>query len=357
MSLGREDAQAGRRLTGAEAAERAIERRREIIDTAIAEEVSVARPERLYETCRYLLDAGGKRLRPTMLLLVAESLTGTGPETADYRAMPAAEGGAVDVVRAAAGVEVLHTFTLIHDDIMDDDGLRRGVPAVHEAYDSSRAILAGDTLHAKAFELLAGTGAPAEQSTRAVSELSRTCLRLCEGQSLDLAFEEREPAGTGEYLEMVAGKTATLYAAAASLPAILLGYREAVDPLARYGRDVGRAFQIQDDLLDLTTPSDQLGKQRGSDLVEGKETLITVHARAHGVDVDGLVEADSAETLEEPAVDAAVAELEAAGSLDYARQSARDLIADGKARLEGLPDNEPRERLAAIADYLLEREY
>jgi geranylgeranyl diphosphate synthase type I len=356
MSSGREDTQPNRGSTGARAVERAIERRREIIDEAIAEEVPITRPERLYETCRYLLDAGGKRLRPTILLLVAESLTGAGSGTADYRAMPA-DGGTVDVVRAAASVEVLHTFTLIHDDIMDDDDLRRGVPAVQEAYDSPRAILAGDALHAKAFELLSDTGAPAEQSTRAVAELSNTCLRICEGQSLDLAFEEREPAGTGEYLEMVTNKTAALYAAAASLPAILLGYETAVDPLARYGRDVGQAFQIRDDLLDLTTPSDQLGKQRGSDLVEDKRTLITVHARAQEVDMDGLVEADSAAELDEDAIDAAVAELEAAGSLDYARRTARDLIADGQSRLGVLPDNDARARLEAIADYLLEREY
>jgi geranylgeranyl diphosphate synthase type I len=156
---------------------------------------------------------------------------------------------------------------------------------------------------------------------------------------------------------MVELKTAVLYAAAASIPAALLGADDAVDPLYGYGLDVGRAFQIQDDLLDLTTPSEQLGKQRGSDLVEGKSTIVTLHAREQGVDVDGLVEADSVETVTETEIDAAVERLEAAGSIEYARRTAREFIASGKERLRTLPDNEPRELLSGIADFLVEREY
>jgi len=337
--------------------EAAIARRRELVNDAIETDLPLAEPERLYEASRYLLEAGGKRLRPTILLLAAESLADVAPGAVDYRAFPDVAEEPVDVMTAAVSIEIIQSFTLIHDDIMDDDEMRRGVPAVHERYDLSTAILAGDTLYSKAFERMLETGAPAERSVRALSELATTCTQICEGQSLDIAFEEYGAVAPDEYLEMVKLKTAVLYAAAASVPAILLGHDDVVDALYGYGLDVGRAFQIQDDLLDLTTPSETLGKQRGSDLVENKQTLITVHAREQGVDVDGLVDADSEAALSEADVEAAVAELEAAGSIEYARETAHDLVRSGKANLRELPDNEARALLADIADYLIEREY
>ncbi|QLH79263.1 polyprenyl synthetase family protein [Halosimplex rubrum] len=341
------------------AVERAIVARRERVNQAVPEELPVDEPERLYEAARYLLDAGGKRLRPTVVLLVAESLADVDadPETADYRSFPA-EGGSVDVLKAAVSVEVIQSFTLIHDDIMDDDDLRRGVPSVHREYDLSTAILAGDTLYSKAFQYLVETGAAPERTNAALMELATTCTQICEGQSLDIDFESRDAVATDEYLEMVELKTAVLYAASAAIPAMLVGADdEAVDSLHGYGLDVGRAFQIQDDLLDLTTPSEKLGKQRGSDLVEGKQTLITLHAREQGVDVDDLVETDSVEAVDEAEIEAAVDRLREAGSIRYARETARDLIASGKDNLRVLPDNEARARLEDIADYLIEREY
>jgi geranylgeranyl diphosphate synthase type I len=341
----------------AAAVEDAIEQRRQRVNAAVPEELPIVHPERLYEASRYLLDAGGKRLRPTMLLLVAESLADVDGASADYRSFPALDGGDVDIMTAAVGIEVIQSFTLIHDDIMDDDPLRRGVPSVHEEYDLATGILAGDTLYSKAFERMLESGAKSDRSVRALSELATTCTKICEGQSLDIEFESREEVTPEEYLEMVELKTAVLYAASASIPAILLGADEAVDPLYEYGRDVGRAFQIQDDLLDLTTPSEKLGKQRGSDLVEGKQTIITLHARQQGVDVDSLVEADSEEAVTEAEIEAAVAELEAAGSIEYAREMAHDFITSGKDHLEVLPENEACETLAGIADYLVEREY
>jgi geranylgeranyl diphosphate synthase type I len=340
------------------AVERAITQRRERVNDAIPEELPVVRPERLYEASRYLLDAGGKRLRPTVLLLVAEAIADieADPASIDYRSFPT-DGDDIDVMKAAVSVETIQSFTLIHDDIMDDDDLRRGVPAVHQEYGISTAILAGDTLYSKAFEQMVQTGAEPERSVRSLSELATTCTKICEGQSLDIDFESRDAVATDEYLEMVELKTAVLYAASAAIPAILVGADDAVDALYGYGLDIGRAFQIQDDLLDLTTPSEQLGKQRGSDLVEGKQTLVTLHARQQGVDVDDLVETDSVEAVDEAEIDAAVERLREVGSIDYARETARDLIASGKENLEVLPDNEPCARLEEIADYLIEREY
>ncbi len=334
----------------------AIEWRRGQVNEAIPENLPVVEPTKLYEASRYLLDAGGKRLRPTILLLAAESLADVSPRSQPYRNFPTA-GDNLDMMSAAVSIEIIQSFTLIHDDIMDDDAMRRGVPAVHEAYDLSTAILAGDTLYAKAFENMLETGATGDRSVRALSELATTCTQICEGQSLDIEFESYDAVTTDEYLEMVELKTAVLYAAAASIPAILMGQEDKIDALYQYGLNIGRGFQIQDDLLDLTTPSEKLGKQRGSDLVEGKRTIITVHARQQGVDVDGLVPEDDVEAVEEETIEAAVAELEAAGSIDFARETAEGLIQDGKDNLDVLPDNEARNLLEGIADFLIEREY
>ncbi|MFB6111353.1 MAG: geranylfarnesyl diphosphate synthase [Halobacteriaceae archaeon] len=334
----------------------AVGERRKLINEAIDEELPMAEPEMLYEASRSLLEAGGKRLRPAMLLLVAEALADVEPLSTEYRQFPALDGRTVDVMAAAVSIEVIHSFTLIHDDIMDDDAMRRGVPAVHRAYDEETAILAGDTLYSKAFEIMLRTDAPPERALRAMDLLATTCTHICEGQALDVAFESRTNVLPDEYIEMVELKTAVLYAAAAAVPAVIVGADdEVVDALYQYGLCVGRAFQIQDDVLDLTVPSEQLGKQRGSDLIEGKQTIITLHAREQGVDVDGLLPDADPETITEADIDAAVAKLKAAGSLDYASETAADFIATGKEHLTVLPDNEARELLSQLADYLIER--
>ncbi|MFC4549138.1 MULTISPECIES: geranylfarnesyl diphosphate synthase [Halorussus] len=334
----------------------AVEQRRELVNDAIEDDLPVVEPERLYEAARYILDAGGKRLRPTVLLLVAEALAEEEFDSADYREFPDLSGNAVDVMAAAVSIEVIQSFTLIHDDIMDDDDLRRGVPAVHRAYDTETAILAGDTLYSKAFEIMVETEAPADRVVEAMDVLATTCTNICEGQALDVAFEEREGVLPDEYLEMIEHKTAVLYGASATIPAILLGADdETVEQLYQYGIDVGRAFQIQDDVLDLTVPSEQLGKQRGSDLVENKQTIITLHAREQGVDVDSLVETDDVDAVTEAEIEEALEALEAAGSIDYAKEKAQELVTRGKDRLTVLPDNQARDLLEGIADYLVER--
>jgi geranylgeranyl diphosphate synthase type I len=336
----------------------AVRHRRDLVNAAIDEDLPMADPERLYRATRYLLEAGGKRLRPTVVLLAAEALADVEPRSTDYRSFPTLDGGVADVMKAAVGIEVIQSFTLIHDDIMDDDDLRRGVPAVHKEYDLSTAILAGDTLYSKAFEFMTGTGAAPENGLEATRLLATTCTHICEGQALDIDFETRGDVLVDDYLSMVEHKTAVLYGAAAATPAVLMGAdEETVDALYQFGIESGVAFQIHDDVLDLTVPSDELGKRRGSDLVEDKQTLITVHAREHGVDVDGLVDATRVENVTEAEIDDAVGELEAAGSIEYARSTAAELAADSKARLDVLPDNEARSLLADIADYLVTRGY
>jgi geranylgeranyl diphosphate synthase type I len=336
----------------------AVDSRRSLVDAALQEELPLAEPERLYEAARSIIVAGGKRLRPTMVLLVAEALADVEPLSEEYRSFPALSGPPVDVMAAAVSIEIVHSFTLIHDDIMDDDEMRRGVPAVHEAYDDATAILAGDTLYSKGFETLLKTGAEPARNMAAIQMLAETCTRICEGQSMDVGFEGRSDVLQDEYTDMIERKTAVLYAAAAAVPAMVLGADDdTAEALYEYGRSVGQAFQIQDDVLDLTASSETLGKQRGSDLVEGKRTLITLHARDQGVDVDGLLATEDPDAVTEDEIEAAVAELNRAGSIDFARERAQELVTLGKDHLEVLPDNEAHDTLAALADYLVERGY
>ena len=329
----------------------ALAERRERVNAAVDEDLPPAEPERLYAASRHLIEAGGKRLRPALVLLVAEAL-GDGP--GDYRAFPDLDGDAVDVMTAAVGVELIHTFTLAHDDIMDDDDMRRGERAVHREYDLSTAILAGDTLFAKGFELLTNTGAAPERQLAAIRRLAETCTRICEGQELDVEFEFAAEVLPEEYMRMVELKTAVLYGAAAAIPAVLLGADdETVEALYQYGVESGTAFQIHDDVLDLTVPSEDLGKRRGSDLLEGKRTIITLHARQHGIAVDDLLDEDPTEAE----IDAAVDALRETGSIEFARERAEALTASSKERLDVLPAGEARDLLADLADYLIHRGY
>jgi geranylgeranyl diphosphate synthase type I len=316
-----------------------LRRRAEIISEAIDELLPVVHPKGLYEAGRHLVDAGGKRLRPSMLLLAAEAMGG-GPKT---------------VVPAAVSIELVHNFTLIHDDIMDNAETRRGRPAVHIKWDEAGAILAGDTLYSKAFEILTAVETPKpEDMVASVTMLARTCTAICEGQWLDMEFERRDEVTESEYLEMIEKKTGVLYGAAAWMGARLSGAPEKqAEGLERFGRLVGMAFQIQDDVLDLTAPAEVLGKPRGGDLAEGKKTLIMIHAMASGtkIEIFGKRNATGQE------VEAALETLRASGSIAYARKKAVSLVNEGKEALAILPNSDAKTLLLELADYMISRNY
>jgi geranylgeranyl diphosphate synthase type I len=312
--------------------------RAEMISGAIEDLLPVVHPRELYSAGRHLVDAGGKRLRPCMLLLAAEAVGGD-PK---------------GVVPAAVSIELVHNFTLIHDDIMDNASTRRGRPAVHVKWDEAGAILAGDTLYSKAFEILTEAEAGPEDMVASVKMLARTCAAICEGQWLDMEFERREEVTEAEYLEMVEKKTAVLYGAAAWIGSRLVGGSdEEVEGLERFGRLVGMAFQIQDDVLDLTAPAEILGKPRGGDLAEGKKTLIMIDAISKGVDIP-IFAKKNASTEE---IEAALAILRASGSIDYARKRAVRLVEEGKDALGVLADSEAKSLLMKLSDYMISRSY
>jgi len=282
----------------------------------------------------HLLTAGGKRLRPAMLFLAAESVK---------------KGSSFELMPAALAIELTHSFTLIHDDIMDEDTERRGVPTVHTLWDEPTAILAGDVLYAQAFEFLCRTPVTDSARVRAVSLLAHTCAEICEGQHRDMAFEKQEEVSEVEYLEMVRKKTGSLYAAAASMGAILAGAKPVqADALYQYGLTTGIAFQIQDDLIDLTVPSSVSGKDRGSDLREGKKTLIAIRAREGGIELPRG-------RLSEGDVEEAVRRLEEAGVISGVRETAARILGTGKACLGVIPESGEKDLLISLGDHFLAR--
>ncbi|MEM6784200.1 MAG: polyprenyl synthetase family protein [Bacteroidota bacterium] len=218
-------------------------------------------PPALYEPVRYVLSGGGKRLRPVLLLLTAEALG------ADLRAaMP-----------AALAVEVFHNFTLVHDDIMDRAAQRRGRATVHRVWDESTAILVGDSMMGLSYDLLAQT--PSGDLRTMLQVYNRMVARLCEGQTLDMAFEQTDAVTVEDYLCMIEGKTAALLECCFELGALVAeADTSARAHVLRAGRELGRAFQIQDDLLDLTAQAPGWGKTIGGDLLEGKKAYLLLTA-------------------------------------------------------------------------------
>ena len=315
-----------------------LKRRALKVTQAIEELVPLVHPRPLYEASRHLVDAGGKRLRPSMLLLAGE----------------AAGGDPAMMAPAAVSIELVHNFTLIHDDIMDNADVRRGRPSVHKLWGQSGAILAGDTLYSKAFQVLGITRAGPEQLLGAMNMLSYTCTEICEGQWLDMEFEAREQVSEAEYMEMIEKKTGVLYGASAGMGALLAGASpQVVSALDRFGRMTGMGFQLQDDVIDLVTPESVSGKRQGGDLAEAKKTLIMIHAFANGISVPVFGRRNaSGEEIKQ-----SIALLEKRGSIEYARSRAEEMVEKGKSALEVLPDTRAKAILLQLADYMLKRSY
>ena len=305
-----------------------------------ADEYSKAVETRLREAASHLLTAGGKRLRPAMLLLAADAVR---------------PGASEDVFEAALALEWLHTYTLVHDDIMDGDSLRRGEPTVHTVYGDSTAILAGDCLHADAFEHICRVKNSEDRAKLvAVQMLAHASHELCEGQQEDISFEERDDVSEAEYLGMVRKKTGVLYAAAAGIGAALAGgdVRQ-IGAMYTLGLNTGIAFQIQDDIIDLLAPADVSGKNQASDLRENKQTIVAITAREMGVDLSKYHKADlSAEEIAE-----AIALLEDSGVLPAVRQKSEKLIADAKNGLSVVPDSEYKTMMMELVDFFIARDY
>ena len=236
------------------------------IDTALKELFGGLKftdePKGLYDPLRYMMEIGGKRIRPR-LCLTAYSLF--------------KEGFTEDILAPAAALEVFHSFTLIHDDIMDKADVRRGVPTVYRKWDENTAILSGDVMSIESYKLIAK--APAEVLPRALDLFSKTAAEVCEGQQYDMDFENLEYVPMADYLKMIGLKTAVLIACSAKMGATVAGAsEEECSLLYRYGYDIGLAFQIADDWLDTYGDPAVFGKAIGGDIVNNKKSWLMTRA-------------------------------------------------------------------------------
>ncbi len=320
-----------------------LEKYAESINHELEETLSTISPPRLHESSNHLIKAGGKKIRPVLAILSCEAVGGK----AEY------------AFKTAAAIELIHTFSLIHDDIMDKDDMRRGKSSVHFIWGEPMAILAGDTLFSKAFESIVKTqldsGSP-EQIIKALDAVADSCVKICEGQACDMEFEGNFMVSEAEYMNMIYKKTAALIAAATKAGAILGGANPSqVDAMEEYGKLIGLAFQIQDDYLDVVSDESALGKPVGSDIVEGKMTLMVVKTleNASKEDKEKLISILQENNLGR--VGEAITIFEKYGSLEYTHQVALDNVRKAKQLLDILEDSEAKKALLLLADFVLER--
>ncbi len=305
------------------------------------------RPKILAQATRHLLEAGGKRLRPCLVILSCEAVGGK----------------TKDALEAAAAIELLHTFTLIHDDIMDHDEIRRNVKTVHVLWGEPIAIVAGDALFAKVFEALAANmqrlGVDGRRAAEVLDIVSKASFEICRGQTKDLLMAKKRRVTEEEYLDMIAGKTGALIEASMRVGALLGGgTRKQVDLLGRYGMLIGMAFQIRDDVLGIIGEKRKFGKPIGSDIQEGKKTLLVVKAleRLDPKDRRTLLRLLGKKDITRKEMRKAIGLLEKTGAIEYASRKAEAMVNEAKKLLGELPESRAKNALLRIADFVIHRE-
>ena len=290
-------------------------------------------PVRLYGPSGYILAGKGKRFRPQLVLCASDLF----------------EGDRSVAIQAAVAVEVFHIFTLVHDDIMDNSPTRRGRDTIHVKWDEPTAILTGDFLLGRAMELLLAY--PDDRLREAISVFTDMVRKLCEGQIRDMSFEERDDVELDEYLEMIDQKTSALLECSLILGGLSGSASSAqLETLREIGHHLGRAFQIQDDLLDLTADSESWGKPVGGDLMAAKKTWLLLQALAapDGPDREwfaSLVARGGAEVAEIPE---ARKRMERLGVIESARSAVIFHSTEAQHRIDTLPEGLGRASLSAL---------
>jgi len=301
------------------------------------------KPEPLYEAIRHLpVKGGGKRLRPIVALLSAQCVGGDSKKVMPY----------------GVALEILHSFTLIHDDIMDECDTRRGIPAVHKQWGVPMGILAGDTMFAMLFEILNQVEMDDKMYRSISQDVAKLAREVCEGQYWDMFFEEQKKIEELQYYHMIERKTATFFEIAMKNGAELGGAEpQQVKKLAECGRLLGLAFQVWDDYLGVTGKEETTGKPAYSDIKQGKKTLVYVSThtkldpfdRRQFVDLykkEGKTEADIAEILKF---------MEKSGGLEFTKGRAREFSSFAKATLAELPETAAKRLLLILCDFASNR--
>lgn len=315
-----------------------------LVERRISESLRASKHSTLSDAMMHLVDGGGKRLRATLPWLVS-------------KAVGDSHSGLLDI---GAAIEIVHNFTLVHDDIMDDDDTRRGLNAVHIEYGLPTAINAGDAMLAIAFErLVLAKGLDNKDVAAMVNRLAWMVRRVSEGQQLDIEFEDRIAVSEEDYFEMIEGKTAVMFLTCAEIGSRMSGADdETIQCMADWGLAVGLCFQLMDDLIDVLSDSDTLGKPAGSDLAQGKRTLMVIHALSQD-DSQGLTDLKAVlgkgDTATQEEIDLGLKALADLGSIDYARERAEMYHSKAHSCLDRLPMNPAIKALRELTDYQLKR--
>ncbi len=286
---------------------------------------------------RYIVNSGGKRLRPLLHLLAANALGYQG----DHH------------ITLAAVIEFIHTATLLHDDVVDESDLRRGQDTANAVWGNAASVLVGDYLYSTAFEMMVRL-----QSMRIMQVMSRTTTAIAEGEVLQL-LNVNNPATTEEkYLEVIWRKTAVLFSASTQLAAVVAGStREMEGDLARYGMHLGAAFQLIDDALDYKANPDQLGKNLGDDLAEGKPTLPLIHAMRQGSPKQAEVIRRSIEEGDRAAFSEIYKIVESTDAIAYTEQRAREEARKAIESLGSVVDSRFKDAMITLAEFSVQRSY
>ena len=285
----------------------------------------------------HIITGGGKRMRPLIVVLAARALR------YDH-----------DVhIELAAIVELIHTATLLHDDVVDGSELRRGRRTANDMYGNEAAVLVGDFLYSRAFQMMVTVGDP-----DVMRIMAHTTNEIAEGEVLQL-LNRHDPATTeAAYLEVVYRKTAKLFEAAAQLGAVCANapprHEEA---MARYGRHLGTAYQLIDDVLDYRGLAGEIGKNVGDDLAEGKPTLPLIHAMRESNQSNARILHDAIESRGLDAIDAVIMAVESAGSIEYTGQLAANEVNLAGEALEAIPTSPYRDALAGLSEFTIGRSY
>ena len=285
---------------------------------------------------QYITEAGGKRMRPVLVLLTSNNLGYTGN----------------DHIELATVIEFLHTATLLHDDVVDMSEMRRGRPTANTKWDNPSSVLVGDFIYSRAFELLVNIGDMAIMDV-----MASTTNKISEGEVLQLVNQHNPQATEADYMQVIRNKTAILFAAACKSAAILSGADESTrDNLHNFGLQVGMAFQLVDDVLDYSGSSETMGKNVGDDLSEGKPTLPLIYVMQHGNDAEKELIESAIRTGASDNTETIMDTVKNSGALEYTKAKAVECIDSALKCLDCLPENDFKNGLAAVADAALNRE-
>ena len=298
------------------------------INDAILESSEVGNTALLFEPIDYINKLQGKRLRPLLVILSGLSLNG------DTKSL----------LYPAVAIELLHNFTLVHDDIMDNDDIRRGEPTVHVKWDLGTAILAGDGLLGLAYRKILST--PNVDQSYIATLFTDALIDICEGQALDKSFETQNNVSENQYLEMINKKTAVLIQLSCQLGAITAGAKKEIQKkFSDFGYNIGMGFQIQDDLLDIIADESKLGKKVGSDLAMNKKTILTTKLTESGHSIENINDVEEFKKL-----------LHTSGTLDAVSLMVEKYFTTAYAIFETLPDNTYKTMLLELTDYIKSRD-